>query len=76
MRKIDIRIGTNKDDITSSNEWGIGDIITVIISLFVIADLIFEFMSKDVLRLLFVTCWCLIPGISISYRKEDDDERE
>lgn len=78
MRKLDIRIGTkpSKDDIMSSSEWDVGDVINVIISLFVIADLIFEFMSKDVLRLLFVTYWCLIPGISISYRKEDDNERE
>lgn len=77
MRKIDIRIGTSKDDITSSNKWGIiGNIIDVGIAVLILADIFFDFMSKDVLRSLFVVFLCLISGISISYRKEDDDERE
>lgn len=77
MRKLDIRIGTSKDDITSSNKWDIiGNVIDIGIAVLILADLFFDFMSKDVLRSLFVVFLCLIPGISLSYRKEDDNERE
>lgn len=77
MRKLDIRIGASKDDITSSNKWYIiGNVIDIGIAVLILADLFFDFMSKDVLRSLFVVFLCLIPGISISYRKEDDNERE
>lgn len=79
MRKIDIRIGTkpSKDDVTASNKWDIiGNVIDIGMAVLILADLFFDFMSKDALRSLFVVFLCLIPGISISYRKEDDDERE